>query len=57
MDRSVLFSIIIYINALNNRYFSVHCPAHKAPTVQQVSLRRNKKEKTVHEQTDQKANP
>lgn len=57
MDRSVLDSIILYINALNNRHFSVHCSARKAPTVQQVSLRKNKKEKTTHEQTDQKANP
>lgn len=54
MDRSVLLSIILYINALNNCHFSVHCPAHKAPTVQQVSRRKNKKEKTVHDQIDQK---
>lgn len=41
-DRSVLLSIILYINTLNNHHFSVHCPAHKEPTVQQVSLRKRK---------------
>lgn len=48
MDRPVLLSIILYINALNNRHFSVHCPAHKAPTVQQVSLRKKKQHKKLY---------